>query len=190
MNIKELSLISSASFMALMGCSSSQPPTRHQAKEPVHIKATEIAGPVTGHQPAEALPRAVLYKTNRDLDNHVTIVLTPDHRNVSSFPAPSDVGSFSTPLHMADGWLLDRRGGIGPNTVFLTYTYSEYASLPHAPSVEQLMAAIIPDAHVTMAYRLDLSLNRALSDTTAVNDMISTGMPGATPLVMSATVKP
>lgn len=169
--------------LSLMACSS--PKTSSEATAKPEVSTTKITGPVSVHRPGTgqtALPRAVIYKTNINVNDHVTITLTPNRNDIVTYPAPSDVGNFSTPIVLKDGWLLDRRGGIGPNTVFLTYTYSEYAALNEAPSRADLMRAIIPEARVIDVYRLDLTLNRALSDTTLVNNIISQGLPGTTPI--------
>lgn len=130
-----------------------------------------------------ALPHAVIYKTNGDYDNNVTITLNDSGQAPVSYPGPGDVGTQSTPLRLADGWLLDRRGSIGPKTVFLSYTYDEYHALPQVPAVSTLMSKIIPGARVEEAYRLPMTANAALADTSAVNNLIREGLPGATPLV-------
>lgn len=89
----------------------------------------------------------------------------------------------SAPLHLTGGWLLDRRGGIGPDTAFLTLTFSEYAALAQTPSTGTILSKIMPGVTVTEAYRLDMTLNRAIADTSAVNRIILQGLPGAIPLV-------
>lgn len=183
-----ISLLLSGSLLSIMSCSS----TRHNDKgdasrSTVISTATTI---VAKHDNTPSvLPNAVIYKTNRDVSNHVSVVLTPDHMSIASFPAPSDVGTFSTPLHLAEGWLLDRRGGIGSNTAFLTYTYSEYSALTQTPSPNDLMTAIIPGITVTEAYRLNLTLSHALNDTATVNRIITEGLPGATPIVKSVRLQ-
>lgn len=137
-------------------------------------------------QPATQLPRAVIYKTNVDVNNHVPVMLTADGSAFLSFPAPSDLNALQMPLPLTNGWLLDRRGAIGPNTAFLTYTYSQYESLPQSPSPAQLRDSIMPGAHVTEAYRLPISINQARNDTAAVDSIIRNGLKGAVPLVFSA----
>lgn len=139
--------------------------------------------PVTGQPPQNALPKAIVYRTNRDVGDHVAVRLNPERTALVTFPAPSDLSGSSTPLELADGWLLDRRGTIGENTVFLTYTYEEYAALPSAPSPSQLMSAIISDAKVTEVWQIDLVQWEALSDTAAVNRIIAAGFPKAVRVV-------
>lgn len=141
------------------------------------------AKPMLEGQGTHALPKAVIYKTNKPLNNHVAVVLGPDRQRLITFPAPSDVSTFSEPLPLAQGWLLDRRGTIGPGTAFLTYTYVDYAALPQAPAPNEIMAAIMPDAFVTQAVRLDITPWQAANDTAAVNRLIYQGLPNCTTIV-------
>lgn len=98
-----------------------------------------------------------------------------DGSRIVSFPAPGDLRS-ATPLPLADGYLLDRRG-ISPNSVFTTYTYPEYTALSEAPAIDVLKSSIIPGAKVTRIVRLPMTLNSALSDTSAINRLIRQGLP-------------
>lgn len=132
------------------------------------------------------IPRAVIYKTNGDYNDNVTITLNRQRTAPATFPDPHDVGANSTPLQLADGWLLDRRGGIGEYSVFLTYTYSQYATLPAPPSIENLMKAIIPGAQVTDAVRLTIPASPI--DTAKCNQLIRMGLPGCTTLLESVTL--
>lgn len=182
MTTRLISLMLSGSLLSAMSCSSTRPHDDSAAPHPVPIDAATAVRPAR-NSTQNALPKAVIYKTNRDVDDHVTVVLTPDHQNLVSFPAPSDVGKSSAPLHLTGGWLLDRRGGIGPDTAFLTLTYSEYAALAETPSTGTILSKIMPGVTVTEAYRLDMTLNRAIADTSAVNRIILQGLPGAIPLV-------
>lgn len=148
------------------------------APDPIDAPGTAVKRPGAAY-----LPRAIVYKTSVDVFDKVPLVMNAAHTFLVSFPAPSDINDSQLPLRLADGWLLDRRGAIGPNTVFTRYTYAEYAALPSAPSLSELMSSVIPDAHVTKAYRLDLTLEQARNDTAAVNTLIRRNFPGATPLL-------
>lgn len=127
----------------------------------------------TDTQPAEAartsgahsalMPKAVAYRTNGDYASHVMINLTPDG-DILSYPAPGDITSASAPVDLGDGWWLDRRGGVSLNSVFLTYTYPQYAALPAAPSLQELRKSIIPGAHVTEILKLPCNANQAQED--------------------------
>lgn len=111
-----------------------------------------------------AMPKAVIYKTNGDYNDHVVINLSHDGKRPVSFPAPTDITEASTPLPLKGGWLLDRRGAVGANTVFLTYTYAQYAKLPKAPSIDELMASIMPVAKVTETKVLPIVLSKVIQD--------------------------
>lgn len=118
------------------------------------------------------LPRAVIYRTNGDYDDRVPVTLDATRTSIVSYPAPTDVTSASAPLVLADGWLLDRRGGISMNSAFLDWTYAQYAAMSHAPSIAEIMAHIIPEARVTAIRALPLTATGALADTARVNTMI------------------
>lgn len=118
-----------------------------------------------------ALPRAVIYKTNGDYRDNVPVTLNAAGTALVSFPSPSDITDFSTPLQLADGYLLDRRG-VSENSRFTRYTYDQYRALAAPPSPTTLMDSIIPGARITELRRLDITLQQALGDTAAVNDII------------------
>ena len=119
-----------------------------------------------------AMPFAYIYKTNGDYDNNVVVSYNRGDGTFISYPAPSDVSSDSSPLQLVDGWLLDRRGGVSDNTAFLRWTYGEYCRLDSTPTLEQLRAAILPDARIIAVQRLDMTTFDAQRDTAAVNKII------------------
>lgn len=118
------------------------------------------------------LPRAVIYRTNGDYDDRVPVTLDATRTSIVSYPAPTDITSASVPLVLADGWLLDRRGGISVNSAFLDWTYAQYAAMSHTPSIAEIMSHIIPEARVTAIRALPLTATEALADTARVNTMI------------------
>lgn len=122
------------------------------------------------------LPRAVVYRTNGDYDDRVPVTLDATRASIVSYPAPTDVTEASVPLVMSDGWLLDRRGGISMNSAFLDWTYAQYAAMPHAPSIAEIMAHIIPEARVTAIRILPLTATEAAADTARVNAIIRIGL--------------
>ena len=136
----------------------------------VHIPRPEIVRFPDNER--NALPKATIYRTSGNYNNHVFITLGTDG-TVISYPAPSDVTEESAPLELKGGWLLDRRG-ISKNAAFLRWTYAEYHALPSTPSIDQLKAAILPDARVTAIERLPMTANEAAADTAAVNQWIAT----------------
>lgn len=120
-----------------------------------------------------ALPKAVIYKMNGNYAHNVPIVINRSTNKVVSYPAPSDITSNSTPIALNDGWYLDRRGGIGENTVFLSYTYDEYRNLKQAPSASELIERIIPESKVTQYEALPITLNEAIKNPSLLNQYIS-----------------
>lgn len=155
----------------LCGCHSSKhSPVSTSAIADTPTAEATITVPVAG-SPQMALPCAVVYKMNGDYADCVPVTVSPDGNTIVSYPAPSDLTSESTPLPVADGYLLDRRG-VNVNTRFLRLTYNQYRALPQAPSLDQIKADIIPDARVIDLHRLPISLNQALMDIPRVNQLI------------------
>ena len=155
-----------------------------QCKTPSQAKTDDSAGQtavvtpavrsmVRDSSPANHMPRAVVYKTNGDYNDHVAVNLDADGKTLVSYPAVSDVSASSSALPVARGWLLDRRGGTGLNTAFLTWTYAEYAAMKSTPSQAEIMAHSIPGAEVTEVRRLSMSASQARQDTSAVNAEIN-----------------
>ena len=178
MNMKKIMM--AISVLAFMGCGSGRDGVTGAAQTGGDVDAVQTVAPAGG-RPAAYMPRAVIYRTNGDYNNNVTITLNAAGTAPVSYPGPGDVGVQSEPVVLDGGWLLDRRGGIGVQTHFLTYTYSQYHALPAPPAVETLMDSIIPAARVTEAYRLPLPA--ANVDTAAVNRLIRSGLKDCTPLL-------
>ncbi len=133
--------------------------------------ASEIAvmSPTGGG--SRVMPKARIYKTSAPSDSLVPV--TVSHGAVSSYPAPSDLGQL--PVRLADGWLLDLRG-ISAQSVFTTYTYDVYRSLPSAPSPSELLRAVNPSVSVTEIVELpffsgDVTVEKA-------DSLINAGLPG------------
>lgn len=120
---------------------------------------------------AQALPRALIYRTSGDFNDNVPITLDASRQRPVSYPAPTDITAASAPVVLADGWLLDRRG-ISAGSVFTRYTYRGYSALDSVPPVAVLMDSVIPGATVTEIRRLPLSFNEAAADTALCNRLI------------------
>lgn len=157
-------LMVSASVVA--SCSSHQ---ASSSSAPLTVKADV---PVMGSRPLTAMPKAVVYKMNGDYSSLVPVTLDASRSKIVSYPAPTDLSEQSTPLPLGNGWYLDRRGGIGPNTAFLKYTYPQYMSLPQAPSPSALLCDIVADARVTETKVLPMTLGQALADTASLHKYI------------------
>ena len=154
-------LIPVMAAMLLGGCS---------AKKEVPAPAPAIskyAAVISGPVPVQAVPRAVVYKTNGDYSSHVFVNVAPDGRLVS-YPAPTDVSPSSSALPVGSGWLLDRRGGISADSRFLRWTYAEYAALPSLPSPAEIMESIIPESRVTAMRALPIPASEAIADPSLV----------------------
>ena len=123
-----------------------------------------------------AMPYAYIYKTNGDYNNNVIVGYDRATDKFTYYPAPTDVSALSAPLKLTDGWLLERQGGISLNTAFLKWTYTEYRALGTTPTLDELRAAILPDARVTVVERLDMTSMAAQTDTVKVNNFIKANL--------------
>lgn len=150
-----------SALAALSGCASQNVSREPQTVEPIVATSSEMS----------TMPKARAYQTNGDYADRVMISLAPDG-SILSYPAPSDITKQSAPLPIIDGWLLDRQGGVSENSAFLKYTYSEYASLPCAPTLEELKLAIIPGAKVTSVMILPFTATQAPECMDAIKEYI------------------
>ena len=171
-----LSLISALIVPA--GCSAGKDGAVAPAPEPVS-EAVAIGsapvGAVAGRQ--EVIPKAIIYKTSVNVQQNVPVTLDAAGTGLVSYPAPTDITPESTPIPLADGYLLDRRG-VNAHSAFTSYTYGGYARLKQVPTPAELMKAIIPGAKVTALVRLPFVTSVAEADTAEVNRLIRTGLPG------------
>ncbi len=70
-------------------------------------------------------PPCIIYKTRKNYDANVAVMLSADKTQIVSYPHPRDVftrGELCTPVRLARKFRLDRRG-IGPDVAFLSITY-------------------------------------------------------------------
>lgn len=92
-----------------------------------------------------AMPHVVIYKMKNDYSRNVPVTMDASRRRIAAYPAPSDLrrgDGLALPVPLIRGYWLDNRG-VGERTAFLSYTYEEYARLDSAPSMAELMAAIV-----------------------------------------------
>ena len=101
--------------------------------------------PVEVGQTVGAIPHVIIYKTTRDYSQNVPVTMDAARERIMSYPDPADVRGNCRPQQLDGGFLLDNRG-IGETVAFLSYTYDEYAALPAAPSMQELLAHIV-DRH-------------------------------------------
>lgn len=137
----------------LCGCKAREP-------EPVVGK---VQLPVIGTE-VRAMPPAIVYKVSGgDVMDLVPVTLTADGKGLLSYPAPTDINDGQTPVDLGDGWWLDRRG-IGPTSVFTTYTYGQYAAMKRAPSEREIMDHIDRHVRITRMVSLPVTAAEAASD--------------------------
>lgn len=143
--------------------------------------------PITGL--GNFIPMAQVYKTNGDYNNYVPVQVTDDGKELLSFPDPSDINADASPIQMANGFLLDRRG-VSENTRFTSYTYTQYAALKQIPSPQELFNSIIPEARIIELVVLPITAQEAYADTSAVNNIIRTGFNNCKFLISTPAVEP
>ena len=149
---------------------------------PRHLDAIASATIGSTSSPNMARPAAVVYRTARDYTNNVPVTMNANRTRITSYPDPADLrNAEQKPLPLGHGYLLDRRG-ITPNTVFLDYTYEQYAALPEAPNRATLMAHITDRNPFTEMYSLPISAAEARTDTTLCRSYIASGFKGCKPL--------
>jgi hypothetical protein len=87
----------------------------------------------------------LVYKTSKNYNNLVPILLSDDKTEIIMYPAPSDLyynGSLALPAELKQGYLLDNRG-INKNVAFINITYQDYSRLEKVPSLKELYSMII-----------------------------------------------
>ena len=119
---------------------------------------------------ADAFPNATAFRMSGDYSQNVAVTLSPEGE-LLYFPAPSDITADSEPTELKDGWWLNNQG-LGPNSVFTKYTFAEYASLPEAPSPQQIKLSILPAARVTDFIELPMKISDARDNIKEVNDYL------------------
>jgi hypothetical protein len=93
----------------------------------------------------KAGPPTIIYKTKKDYNKFVPVILSEDKSKIVSYPHPTDIlvnDKFSYPTQLEKGYLLDNRG-INKNAAFLNMTYEEYSKLETAPLLEKLFSMIV-----------------------------------------------
>lgn len=92
-----------------------------------------------GSSAVSSLP-ILVYKTKKNYNNLVPLLLNDDKTQIVSYPDPHDVkvgSAFLLPTSLQNGYLLDNKG-IGINVAFLKYTYEEYYNLKNLPTLKEL----------------------------------------------------
>ena len=111
------------------------------------INAQDVVKPISTATPVQktsvmAGPPTIVYKVAKKYLDKVPITLNEEKTCIVSYPDPKDINEDQMPTPLKKGYYLDNRG-IGPNTVFLSLTYKEYASLKSAPDADQFSKLIM-----------------------------------------------
>ena len=125
---------------------------------------------LTGGNINMVIPNATIFRMSGDYSENVGVTLSSDG-NLTYFPAPSDITADSAPIKLQNGWWLNCQG-LGPNSVFTKYTFAEYASLPEAPTPQQIKLSILPAARVTDFIELPMKISDARDNIKEVNDYL------------------
>jgi hypothetical protein len=120
--------------------------------------------------------QTIIYKTKADYSTYVPVTMNAEKTSIVSYPAPTDLYYKSKPAYptmLTKGYLLDNRG-VSINTVFIKLTYSEYAKLKEAPSIEEMIQLILDKAPFTEMYNLG-NRNRFSNEVEEINQLINKG---------------
>ena len=96
---------------------------------------------------SSSIPRLpiLVYKTKKNYNNLVPVLLNDDKTQIVSYPDPKDLkvgGSLLLPTLLENNYLLDNKG-IGKNVAFLKYTYEEYSKFQTLPTLQELYNNLI-----------------------------------------------
>lgn len=114
---------------------------------------------VTGSSPDAYIPKASAFKMNGNYSDNVAVTIDASG-NLIYYPGPGDISAASRPVELGDGWFLNNQG-LGPNSVFTSWTFDEYARLGTAPAPQEIKNHIIEGSEVTEFRLLPVSINDA-----------------------------
>lgn len=127
-----------------------------------NVPGENVAAVAVPEGAASYMPKATAFRMSGPYADHVAVTLGPNG-NPTYFPAPSDISDNSLPVYLGDGWWLNRQG-LGPGSVFTSWTMAEYAKLPNVPTISEIKAHIIPGACVTDFRRTSVPAGSAMKD--------------------------
>lgn len=90
-------------------------------------------------------PQLIIYKTRKNYNNLIPVLLSDDKTQIISYPHPKDIkigDELQFPTLLNKEYLIDNRG-ITRNVAFLKITYDEYSKLENVPSLEYLYSMIV-----------------------------------------------
>lgn len=169
---KFLTFISAASLLCgAAGCSHKSASTTAAGTDDGSATVTQAAAiGWRNSKPVTAMPKASAFRMSGDYADKVAITVGADGK-LLYFPDPHDITAESAPINLGDGWWLNRQG-ISANSVFTTYTFSQYAALSRVPSAAALKAAIIPGAKVTEMQELPFTPAEAVAHLDSVRSLL------------------
>lgn len=145
-------------------CKSKQIPT----------EKTELKNKVTFTPIYDSGPPVIVYKTRKDYQNNVPVMLSDDRKSIVWYPHPSDLrieNLYKTPVALQDNYLLDKQG-ISKNVAFLNISYKKYAELKEVPSLVALFELVI-DAN-PLIEMCNCGVSSAFTDETSqINSLIN-----------------
>ena len=144
---------SSVDSSVVAGYSSTTVPADLNGEKPVREPEMKTV------RPEGMIPYATAFRMSGDYADNVAVTLNADG-SLLYFPDPKDITADSRPVSLGNGWWLNNQG-LGPNSVFTTYTFADYAELPAVPTIEQLKNSILPGAKVTQFIQLPYSIRDA-----------------------------
>lgn len=142
--MKNLILLSLSFLLSVMviGCRTSKVVAEGSSTSATVGLIDNASAPAVGGRPLSMRRPMIVYRTRSDYSHLVPVALDAEHNNIVNYPDPVDVGAYSVPLQLNEGYLFDRRG-ISVNTAFTSYTYDDYHALSRVPSLEELSARIV-----------------------------------------------
>ena len=114
--------------------------------------------------PCDASGPVIVYKTNQDYSNKVTIQLSEDGKTVTAYPGSSDAAR-QRPIQLANGYFLKRMVG----DAVLSLTIDEYSQSIGSLSPTDLYNLIIDKSPYLEKYEC---CNCTGQDTAVINDLI------------------
>lgn len=150
-----LTMLSTVLFLG--GCCA-----KKEATPSADIPTIEVKQSIKGGEDARILPNATIFRMSGDFANNVAVTLNDDG-SLAYYPAPSDITANSAPYPLGNGWYLNRQG-IGPKSVFTTYTFDRYRALDVPPTQQQIMGAIIPGSSVIEIREIPVKASEALAN--------------------------
>jgi hypothetical protein len=115
-----------------------------------------------GH--CDATGPVIVYKTQHDYSNNVTIQLSKDNSKITCYPGPADAAR-QKPIQLANGYLLKRMCG----DAVLSITIDEYAASDRFYSNAEMLSMVIDTNPYLEKYECCECTGK---DTAKINDLI------------------